>query len=125
MGNLKLISLLCNTQEDYTGSDNPYLRVKGQRVWSGRLRNGQEANLDGVSLIQFGGRARIELWEYDSWDPDDHLGTVYASDFQIGQGDVEGRFSNYGTDYVLTYRVEASQPLAAASRQRPRTATRL
>jgi hypothetical protein len=106
MGTLRLVSLACNTQEDYTGSDNPYLRVKGQRVWSGRLRNGQEADLSGVNLIPFAQRARIELWEYDSWDPDDHLGTSFATDFHIGQGDIEARFSNYGTDYVLTFRVE-------------------
>lgn len=88
------------------GSDNPYLRVKGQRVWSGRLRSGQEADLSGVALIPFHERARIELWEYDSWDPDDHLGTSYAADSHKGQGDIETRFSNYGTDYILTFRVE-------------------
>lgn len=104
--NLRLISLACNTQEDYTGSDDAYLRVDGQKVWSHRMRSGQSEPLNGVPLIPFSERARIELWEYDSWDPDDHLGTSYATEFQKGQGNLEARFSNYGTDYVLTYIVE-------------------
>jgi len=101
---LRLISLVCHTTED-SGDDEAYLRIRGNRVWGGEMSNEQEVDLSGLPLINFRNRARIELYDEDSPDADDHLGTTYARRSHIGQGDLEHPFTGDEANYTLTFQV--------------------
>jgi hypothetical protein len=106
---LHLVSLKCIETEDWLGADNPYLRVNGQKVWSGRLNDGQTANLTHLSPIPFrvyslgGSDALIELYEDDEPDPDDRLGRVTIDGDEIGPGIHTINFFEDGANYNLTY----------------------
>jgi hypothetical protein len=106
MPRLRLISLVCHTTED-SGDDEAYLRVRGERVWGGEMSNEQEVSLEGVPSINFSRRARIDLYDEDSPDADDHLGTTYARRSHIGQGELEHEFTGDEAHYTLTFRVLA------------------
>ena len=50
--------------------DEPYIKVDGVEVWSGRsdplrMKNGDVHNLTGVSATLSGQSARVQLWESD------------------------------------------------------------
>lgn len=108
MARLKLISLHCTTTEDSTGADEPYLLVNGNRVWgSSSLNDGETADLSQVPLISFNGTASIKLFDDDSPDGDDNLGTHTANESQAGRGTQTGTFTQDDADYTLTYEVLA------------------
>ncbi len=102
---LKLVSLQCITTEDWTGADEPYLNVGGNTVWSGSLNDSQSANLTGLSATPFFGQIEIELYDDDSPDGDDWLGTGVAHDWQAGSGYQTIYFTQDGARYKLTYYV--------------------
>jgi hypothetical protein len=107
---LRLISLYCSTTEDDLGEDEPYLLVNGVKVWGAEnpgLNNGDTADLSAVPVIDFGTRARVELFDEDSPDDDDLLGRFYAGKSQVGQGELEYKFVEDDADYTLTYEVTA------------------
>lgn len=109
MPHLRLRTLHCHQTEDFTGADEPYLRVQGAVVWGpSSLNNGQVANLSPVALIPFFGLATIELFDQDTdgiFDPDDFLGALTASHAQAGQGAQSGQFTGDGASYTLVYEV--------------------
>jgi hypothetical protein len=103
--NLRLNEIRCETQDDYTGSDQPYLLVKGRQVWSGTMRSGTSQDLDGVPAQPFTNRAQMDLYEYDTLSSDDHLGTQYAAEADKGHGQLEAHFGGQGAHYVVYYEV--------------------
>lgn len=112
MATLTLISLLCNETEDWTGADEPYLRVNGRTVWSGSLNDGDSKDF-GVGQtglnISFSQVATIQLYDKDfGWfDNDDFLGSTQAVTQQIGLGEQTAYFNGDGASYELTYIVTA------------------
>ena len=107
MTTLKLISIECKRTEDITGADNPYLRIKGIKVWEAKMNDEQSKDLGGVPAIDFSGRARITLMEGDAgyFDDDDDLGTTYAYKSMAGKGVQEHHFTGDGAHYILTFEV--------------------
>ena len=110
---LKLVSLVCHDTEDSTGPDEARLVVNGVTRWRRRMNDGHAVSLDDVKPIPFEKRARIDLFDDDSPDPDDHLGTTYALPSQQGEGEIEHTFrykSKWGgsAKYVLIWTVEES-----------------
>jgi hypothetical protein len=107
MATLNLISLYCQETEDWTGADEPYLRVNGVEVWSGSL-NDQESVPIGID-ISFNQWANIQLFDEDfGWfDNDDFLGNVQVTTEQVGQGELPAYFTGDGANYVLHYEVIA------------------
>lgn len=108
MAQLRLLSIHCNTTEDVTGADEPYLKVGGRQVWSSQsLNDGQSAELSGVPPISFSRSIPIELWEQDGGflDPDDFLGSWTVRRRDAG-GEREARFNGDDADYVVRYRVK-------------------
>ena len=108
MAKLQLISLVCHGTEDYTGADEPYLLVKGRRIWGPESMNDNDVeDLSRVSPISFSSKARIDLYDQDAgWlDDDDHLGTTYARASFAGRGEYEHHFRGDGAHYTLTYQV--------------------
>ncbi|MFF8942546.1 hypothetical protein ACF1A5_09775 [Streptomyces sp. NPDC014864] len=107
---LRLISLFCSKTEDDTGEDEPRLIVNGVQVWGAEapgLNDRDTADLSAVPVIEFGTRARIELFDADAGgeDDDDLLGRFYVGRMQSGQGEVEYHFVEDDADYTLTYEV--------------------
>ncbi|KOG32555.1 hypothetical protein ADK34_09075 [Streptomyces viridochromogenes] len=68
--------------------------------------NGDTADLSAVPLIDFGTRARVELFDDDSPD-DDLLGRFYAGRSHVGQGELEYKFTEDDADCTLIYEVLA------------------
>lgn len=113
MATLTLKTLYCHETEDWTGADEPYLRVNGKTVWSGSLNDEQDTNLldKNGNLLTFAlnGQATIKLFDKDfGWfDDDDFLGQVEVTTQEIGLGDQIAFFTLDGANYELTYTVTA------------------
>lgn len=111
MPKLLLKSLVCHDTEDNTGPDEARLVVKGVTRWKKRMNDGSTANLESEKPISFKKRARIDLFDDDHPDPDDHLGTTYALASQVGAGECEHTFNYISSPfstakYVLIWTVE-------------------
>ena len=102
---LKLVSLQCIDTEDWA-ADEPYLIVNGMWVWgSDSLNNGQTADLTSVPAKALYDRseAEVELYDYDTPDGDDWLGTNSIPVTQAGLGYRTVSFTRNGANYKLTY----------------------
>ena len=104
---LHLISLYCESTEDWTGPDEPYLLVNGVRVWGNASMNDRESEEINVSL-DARGATQIRLFDEDAgwFDDDDPLGVVTVGESQIDQGVQFGSFTDDGANYTLVYTVE-------------------
>ena len=112
MAILTLKNLYCRDTEDWTGADEPYLRVNNSTKWSGSLNTNQSVDLfnnKGQPLqINFTGQAIISLWESDGnhwYDRDDFLGSWKVTNRDIGRGDQIAFFNLNGASYELAYEV--------------------
>ncbi len=108
MPQLKLFSLVCHGTEDWTGADEAYLLLNGQRIWGPESMNDNDVeNLGNLPTYPFQNSVRIELYDQDTggWDNDDHLGTTYARAIEAGIGEQERQFTGDGAHYTLTYSV--------------------
>lgn len=105
MARLVLISLHCITTEDTTGPDEAYLMVNGIKVWGPQSMNDNDSVDLGRKTISFTNKAEIQLWDEDSPDSDDLLGTIVATAAQADTGERQGKFTEDGADYTLTYQV--------------------
>ncbi len=92
--------------------DEPYIRVDGVEVWSGRsdplrMKDGDVRNLTGTSAALSGQSARVQLWESDPGTfnrPDDGPAEFFA-DYTGGDERTRTLTLNGGV-YELTYRVD-------------------
>jgi hypothetical protein len=114
MATLTLKNLYCISTEDWTGADEPYLRVNGSTKWGpGSLNDEKDVDLldkNGNPLqIIFNGQATISLHDKDfGWfDDDDFLGSSTVTDQDIGRGDLPASFTRDGANYILAYEVTA------------------
>ena len=97
---LKLGSITCHKQEDWTGDDDPYVKVNGRRVWGPKSMDvGQTREIN--HWVGFSRRAHVVLYECDSWDGDDHLGAHTLTREHIGIGEQEYAFSEDGANYTI------------------------
>ncbi len=92
--------------------DEPYIKVDGAEVWSGRsdplrMKNGDVRNLTGVSATLSGQSARVQLWESDPGafnQPDDGPAEFFA---EFTGGDERTRtLTLNGGVYEITYVVD-------------------
>ena len=103
---LQLVGLECITPEGYAFPDAIYFKIYGEKWPSNRLQmtQGDYVDLEGYADIEFSGSIRIELWDDDTWDPDDFLGENTISCSYDSDGVV--RFTEDGANYKLYYRVK-------------------
>jgi len=102
MAILRLISLRCNRQEDFTGDDDIYIEINNSgEFWKGRFDDSQSRIIN--KDFSFESRADIRLYEYDKYDPDDSLGSYVVTGDEAGQGEKKVNFSASGASYDLTY----------------------
>ena len=101
---LELISIHCIKTEGQVFNDNIYIKVNGDKVWQSTMAAGQKKSLRNVGSKSFKGTIKIEVWDDDTFDPDDHIGTFEAELIDIGKERTQPL--KYGTaDYKLTYKV--------------------
>lgn len=106
MVKLRLLDLRCIEHQEI-GSDEPYLLVDGERVWSvDNMKRSMSYSLRGVPPIGFEDRIEITLMEKDPIR-DDCLGTGTASAEQLGRGEQELEFADDGGRYQLIYEIIA------------------
>lgn len=112
---LKLKHLYCQETEDWTGADEPYLRVNGSKKWSSNSLNTGEGidlfdNRGNPLEVSFNGQAVISLYDSDGnhwYDRDDFLGSWTVTNQEIGRGDLIASFNLDGASYQLFYEVIA------------------
>jgi hypothetical protein len=100
------ITLHCNVTEDWTGPDEPYLMMNGQVIWDHTregLNDGGSAHI-GIEL-PLNGIATVSLFDQDSPDPDDFLGSIAVFPQELGPDVIKKKFLADGADYWLSYRV--------------------
>lgn len=95
---LTLGELRCETTEDNSGADNAYIKVNGQKVW-GPFNINDGEDLDVAWSGSFRGTVAIELWDEDSFDPDDLLGRHAVKPGMKGTL----QFNNDDSNYYLKY----------------------
>ena len=119
---LKLLTIKCDHITGDEGGilgdfiDEPYIKVDGIEVWSGRsdplrMKVGDVRNLSGVSTTLTGQSARVQLWESDPGvfnQPDDGPAEFFA-EYTGGDQRTQTLNLNGGT-YEITYRVERPTP---------------
>lgn len=112
---LRLLSIkavdITNDEGPFDPFDEPYIRVDGVEVWSGRsealrMRNGDVRNLVGLTATLSGQSARVQLLEFDGGPlqgGDDEA--EFFADFTGGDERTRTLSLNGGV-YELTYKVE-------------------
>lgn len=105
---LHVIDTTCRWQNDSFGSDEPYLRVNGVRVWSGS--NVDDGDREPVEFwIGFDEVVQVELWEDDGGltGEDDRIATwyVFAGEAGTGVKTVQSPWETRPALYDLRYEV--------------------
>lgn len=101
---LQLIGLECIKPEGFVTADAIYFKINGKNWGDKRLSmtKGSYYDLQGISYY-FSGNINIQLWDDDTFDSDDYLGSVIIncqySDQKIAIFNQDGAF------YKLYYRV--------------------
>lgn len=98
---LQLIRVTCNSQEDWTGTDQIYFKLDGERVTKiKRIKSGQTLNLKNIDPIIIKGSGKLSLYEYDIDSSDDLL----VRDFL--RCSVRGAGKETGTHWTADYKIE-------------------
>lgn len=103
---LQFVGIECIQQEGTYFNDAIYFKINGDRWPSNRnitMGSGDYADLEGYVNIRFSNTISIELWDDDSYDPDDFLGKKIITCSYESNGVV--RFTEDGANYKLYYRV--------------------
>ena len=96
----RLIRITCHEQEDWTGDDEPYIKINGKVVWGPKdMRKGETREI--YRDYQFNHRARVALYERDDWDPDDFLGEHVITRADIDKGEQAFSFMEDGANYTI------------------------
>ena len=103
---LQLVGLKCVTPEGLAFPDAIYFKIGGIEWPDERLRmsTGDYRDLEGYADIGFNNSITIELWDDDTFDPDDFLGRNTIRCSYDSDGVV--RFTEDGANYKLYYRVK-------------------
>jgi hypothetical protein len=100
----RLVRLACQRTEDSTGADEAYLTYNGETVFGPRsINDGQSLTLGIVRPLS--GQAQVALFDEDSPDADDFLGTINISASELDQGLRHQDFVGDDAHYTLFYRV--------------------
>ena len=100
MRTCKLIRITCHKQNEYA-SDEPYIMVRGRRVWSAEgvdAGESREINLE----FRFTRALRVRLYEADGiFDPDDFIDEHIITPAHTGKGELEFHFIGEDAHYSI------------------------
>ncbi|NHC14531.1 hypothetical protein [Motilibacter deserti] len=102
---IKIYNLWCESTEDWTGADEPYITVNGSKVWSGSLNDRQGVTINVTKSSS--NTTRVKLYDADAgfFDNDDFLGEFAVNLDHAGQGLQEAHFAAWTADYTMYYEV--------------------
>jgi hypothetical protein len=112
---LRLISIKCIRQEDWTGDDSAYLVVNGTKVWGRESMDDDQTRLINKDVL-FNRRASLKLMEHDWPDNDDFLGEHLLTRADIDKGEQEIKFTEDDADYTVWLEVLRS-PMIRSNRE--------
>jgi hypothetical protein len=108
---LEIQTLLCIETEDNLGDDECELRIFVDGAFKEKLQKdlnrGKAWNIN--KTYSFNNVITVELWDLDSPDDDDHLGTLNIASPQSPVAKAAARLSRDGAKYELAYAVNLSQ----------------
>jgi len=117
---LVILTLSCIETEDYLGDDECELRIFVDGVLKEKLQKnlnrGKAWNINKTYV--FGNVIKAELWDLDSPDADDHLGTLRVTSSQSSAAKANARLSRDGAKYDLTYAITLFQARSPVVRAR-------
>lgn len=100
---LQLIKVKCITQEDWSGTDQIYFTIDGEKITTkARIKSGQSMDLKNIAPIRITNSSTLELLEYD-WDSDDSLASTTISCNVSGRDYMEGQ--HWTANYIVYYNV--------------------
>jgi|GEM_PF-5603684 len=103
---LKLKQLHCVSQEDWTGTDQVYIKINGQTVTeTARISSGEYINLENLDRYYFNSDIKVEVYEYDTDSSDDKLISSYISRGEVNEGTNRKSGSHWTASYVIYYEV--------------------
>ena len=107
MATLIMKSLECIRANDLVGSDEPYLTVDGDPVWSGSMKKGETEVLSGgrADEVEFSGSVLVRLLETNDHSSKQIDVPHSVDDDPTSNG--KAVFKTSGTHYELEYRVVA------------------
>lgn len=104
MATLTINTIQCHTTEDNSAHDELYVCLNGARVWGPTdIKNNQ--SIDPSIKSGFDGQINVQLWDEDSWDPDDKIGEFTVHAHEAGEGNKNVALHNSGASYTIWYRV--------------------
>lgn len=110
MARLRLVKITCNDEQDWIGSDEPFLVVGGKVVWREEAVDaGESLNLEGLAEVPFFASTQVELYESDGEVEDgnyaghDKIGEWSVRENLVGKGEQSLVFKGAGAEYVLTF----------------------
>ena len=119
---LKLISIECQQQDDWTGTDQIYLKLDGEEMTNtARISTGGQLDLTGLTPIQIEEDISVllELFEDDFLDPDDKLVSGKIGCLFVGQG-VQTLYGEKGSaSYQITYKIHHTYDKALSDPTKP------
>lgn len=110
MARLRLVKITCKDEQDWIGSDEPFLVVGGQVVWRAEgVDAGESLNLESIPESRFFASTKVELYEADgeveegNYAVHDKIGEWSVSEQLVGKGEQSLTFAGSGAEYVLTF----------------------
>ncbi len=107
MATLIMKSIECIKPNDIIGSDEPYLTVDGQPVWSGAMKKGETEVLSGgrSDEVEFTGSVLVRLLETNDHSSKQIDVPIRVDEDPTNHG--KAVFKTSGTHYEVEYRVVA------------------
>ena len=108
---LQLVGLECIVAEGFLSPDAIYFKVDwgdGEDEWPARrlqMLAGDYVNLKSVNSTPIDDNVIFKMYDDDTWDADDHLGTKVISCNDSGAGEKYVSFTQDGAHYRLHYKV--------------------
>jgi hypothetical protein len=110
MATFILKTVQCHTTEDNSRSDELYINLNGARVHGPEdIRN--HSSISPNITAGFTNSINVQLWDEDSWDPDDMIGEFDVSDGPQGD-DHRDLNTSSGASYTVYYSIEDGVPRA-------------
>jgi len=111
MARLKLISITCKDEQDWLGSDEPFLTLGNKVIWQAHgVDAGEALCMEGLAEVSFFATTKVVLYESDhdleegeDLSKHDKIGEWTISEQLIGKGEQNLDFVGNGAHYLLKF----------------------
>ena len=102
---VKLLKITCHKQEDWTGTDQIYIKINDDVITNTfRIRTNEIVELRKLGAFLFSSSATLKVFEYD-WDSDDLLVQEALSCNLSGLHKSDKDLTKDGAEYTIEYMV--------------------